>query len=70
MSAPEKLTYRVREVVALTGLSKSTVCRLIASGELPSLKVHGVRLVRAAALSSFLMSADSSLTFHLVPNPK
>jgi excisionase family DNA binding protein len=43
----QRLLYRPREVADITGMALSYVYRLIASGELPSLR-HG-RLVRVPA---------------------
>jgi excisionase family DNA binding protein len=43
----DRLLYRPREVAEITGMALSYVYRLIASGELPSLR-HG-RLVRVPA---------------------
>lgn len=41
----ERITYRVNEVLALTGLSRSTLYRLVAQGELPLVKVCGRTLI-------------------------
>jgi excisionase family DNA binding protein len=41
----ERLSYRVPEVCNLTGLSRSKIFQLIASGELPSKLVSGCRIV-------------------------
>lgn len=41
----ERLTYRVNEVLAMTGLSRSTLYRLVAQGELPLVKVCGRTLI-------------------------
>jgi excisionase family DNA binding protein len=57
MSEPEKLAYRVSELVALTGLSKTTIYRLLASGELRSFRLHGVRLVLKSEFDTFLAKA-------------
>ncbi len=57
MSTPEKITYRVKELVAATGLSKSTLWSLIYSGELPSFKLNGSRLVLKAELDAWLARA-------------
>lgn len=54
MPVPSKITYRVRELVAVTGLSKSTIYRLIADGTLRSFKLNGVRLVLASDLRELL----------------
>jgi excisionase family DNA binding protein len=52
--ADEKLTYRVKEIIALTGLSKSTIYRLLDSGELPSFIFRGLRLVLRTDLEAWL----------------
>ncbi len=41
----ERMTYRVNEVLAMTGLSRSTLYRLVAQGELPLVKVCGRTLI-------------------------
>jgi excisionase family DNA binding protein len=50
----ERLSYRVPEVQALTGLGRSTVYELIANGTLPSRLISGCRLVLRADLLTFL----------------
>lgn len=50
----ERITYRVNEVLALTGLSRSTLYRLVARGELPLVKVCGRTLVTRDDLETML----------------
>ncbi len=52
---PERITYRVNEVLALTGLSRSTLYRLVARGELPLVKVCGRTLVARDDLDAMLL---------------
>jgi excisionase family DNA binding protein len=52
MSNDELLT--VREVMARTKLSRSTVMSLIAAGELPSLTIRRARRVRSTSLSAWI----------------
>jgi excisionase family DNA binding protein len=59
-SSPERidpasrLTLRIDEVAATTGLSVSLVRALIRDGELPVVKVRSVPLVRTTDLRAFL----------------
>ncbi|MBI2517115.1 MAG: helix-turn-helix domain-containing protein [Opitutae bacterium] len=46
---------RLHEVAEYLRLSEKTVRRLIASGELPRLKVRGLILVRRSDLRAFLI---------------
>lgn len=55
MSEPEKISYRVKELIAVTGLSRSTLWTLIKRGEIPSFKLHGVRLVLRSELEAWLI---------------
>jgi len=50
----DRLAYRVSEVATLVGLSRSKTYLLIASGELPSVKIGGSRRVPADALRQWL----------------
>ena len=52
---------RAAEIARLLGISERTVRRWIASGELPSVKVGGSRLVARADLERTLSPAPSSL---------
>ena len=54
MSDPEKVAYRAKELAAATGLSKSTIYRLLESGELPSFKFRGMRMVLRSDLDAWL----------------
>ena len=57
-SLAERLAYRVPEVVALSGLSRSTIFELIGSGALPSRLISGCRLVLRDDLVRFLEGKD------------
>lgn len=59
MSAPDttKVSYRVKELVVATGLSRSTIYALLTSGELPSFKFHGNRLVLRSDLEAMFAKA-------------
>jgi len=50
----DKVTYRVREVVAATGLSKGKVHQLIGAGRLQVVRLDGVVLIPRAALERLL----------------
>ncbi|MCH8611902.1 helix-turn-helix domain-containing protein [Arsenicicoccus dermatophilus] len=46
--------YRVAEVAAYLGVSRSKVYELVRSGRLPSVKIDGVRRVRGADVMAFI----------------
>jgi excisionase family DNA binding protein len=50
----ERLTYRVREVIELTGLSQSTIYEMLDEGVLRSTKVRNIRLIYADSLRDVL----------------
>ena len=52
----EALAFRVPDIARVTGISISTVKRLIKTRELPSLRVGKCRLVRRRDLEKFLES--------------
>lgn len=54
------LTYTVPEVAQHLRLGRTTVYRLIGTGELPSIKVGGSRRVTASALQVFLEGLQSA----------
>jgi excisionase family DNA binding protein len=41
----ERMTFSLAEVQSMMGVSRSTICRAIASGELRTVKIRGRRLV-------------------------
>jgi excisionase family DNA binding protein len=49
-----RLVYSVREAEQATGLSRSTIYRLISNGRLKTVKVGARRLVPVAALTALL----------------
>lgn len=52
--AAPRLSYSVPEAARATGLGKTTLYALIGSGELPSSKIAGRRLISAADLLALL----------------
>lgn len=52
-------SYRPREVVEVTGLSISTVNRMLKDGRLPSVRLGGCVLVPAAELDRLLAGATA-----------
>ena len=50
----DRMTYRVNEVLALTGISRSTLYRLVARGELALVKVCGRTLIARTDLDAML----------------
>lgn len=61
----ERLTYRVHEAVALSGLSRLTIERRIGDGTLKSHKVGRARLIEAESLKAWLYGGEKSQ-----PEPK
>lgn len=55
----EKLLHGIPDVCFRTGLGRSKVCELIASGEIASVKVGKRRLVPATALETFVEKLTS-----------
>jgi excisionase family DNA binding protein len=51
-----KLALRVRDAATAIGLSRSSICKLMAMGRLPSTKVGGRRLVLRSDLEALLQS--------------
>lgn len=51
---PQRITYSVREVAALTGLGRSTIYVLLGQKKLTSLRVGGRRLIPHDALVALL----------------
>jgi excisionase family DNA binding protein len=49
----DQLLYRVPEACQLLGVSRSKLYLLIASGELPTVRVGGTRRVRASDLRDY-----------------
>ncbi|MBR7619962.1 helix-turn-helix domain-containing protein [Phenylobacterium sp. 20VBR1] len=45
MSYADKMAFRINEVVATTGLSRSTIYNLISQGRLRAVKAAGRRLI-------------------------
>lgn len=52
--APSKLSYSIREAVAATSLSRSTIYNHITAGRLRVVKIAGRTLIPADALLSFV----------------
>jgi excisionase family DNA binding protein len=50
----DRLTYRLDEVIRLTGLSRATLYRLSARRELPFIKICGRTLVARIDLEAFI----------------
>lgn len=57
-----RLTLGIAEVARALGVGRSTVYELMASGELPSLKVAGRRLVRVADLETLIVAKADEVT--------
>jgi excisionase family DNA binding protein len=50
----DRLTYRINEVVRLTGLSRATLYRLAARKELPLIKICGRTLIARSDLEALV----------------
>jgi excisionase family DNA binding protein len=57
----ERLLYRVPEVAAHLNISRSKVYELLASGNLPSVKIDRTRLVRGSDLRAYVDALEPSL---------
>ena len=51
------LAYRVNDAARVSGLSRSTINKLISAGKLPSIMVAGRRLIPTDALRALLRAA-------------
>lgn len=49
-----KIAYRIQDLMGILHISKETIYKLINSGELPSKKVGGTRLVEHGNLMTYL----------------
>lgn len=54
------MAVRTPDVARILNISQRSAQRLISTGELPSLRVGGIRLVRLKAVEKFLASRESS----------
>ena len=52
----DRLLYRVTEVAVFLNVSRSKVYELLASGDLPSVKIDRTRLVRGSDLHDYVES--------------
>jgi excisionase family DNA binding protein len=55
----DRLLYRVSEVALILNISRSKVCELFASGELESVKIDRIRLVRSSDLRAYVDQLDA-----------
>ncbi len=60
----DALLLKVPDVVACLGLSRAKVYELMASGELPSVRVGGSRRIRAEDLGTFVAGLDRAWPKH------
>jgi len=56
----DAMLLKVPDVVACLGISRAKVYELMASGELPSVRVGGSRRIRACDLERFVTGLDAS----------
>jgi len=52
----EKITLRVNEATAVSGLSRSTIYELLKAGKLRAVKIGGRRLILRESLQSLLQT--------------
>ncbi len=52
-SYPDKIAFRIDEAVRASGLSRSSLYLLIASGEVPAIKAGGRRLILRTDLEAY-----------------
>ena len=55
----EKVSYRTPMAAYVADISERTVQRYVASGELPSVRLGKIRLIRREALEKFLAARES-----------
>lgn len=55
---PRRIAYTIKEATAAIGLSRSTIYKLIASGELQTIRIGQRRLIRAEALNRLLTGSE------------
>ena len=55
---PSKIAYTIKDATAAIGLSKSTIYKLMASGELQTIRIGQRRLIRAEALKRLLTGSE------------
>lgn len=53
----DKLAYSVREASAALGISRATLCRLFASGQIPTFKIGCKTMMLRSSLEAFLHRA-------------
>lgn len=58
----EPLAYRVKDFARLTGLSESTIKRLIYSGQIKGLKIGRSMIIPAEAVKEFLAGQSQNET--------
>jgi excisionase family DNA binding protein len=58
--APMPIAVRVREACRLTGIGRSKLYELIASGEIKIVKVGAITLIPVASLTTFLQRRRDS----------
>jgi excisionase family DNA binding protein len=55
---PSKIAYTIKEATAAIGLSRSTIYKLMASGELQTIRIGQRRLIPARALNRLLTGSE------------
>lgn len=60
MNTETRLSYRPNEAARALGISRDTVFKLLASGDLRSLKIGQARLIPADSLRDFLADREAN----------
>ena len=55
---PNKIAYTIKEATVAIGLSRSTIYKLMASGELQTIRIGKRRLIRAEALNRLVTGCE------------
>ena len=56
----DRITVRVREACRITGIGRSKLYELIASGDIPTVKVGAITLIPIDGLKAFVVGARSN----------
>ena len=59
INGSECLAFNINEAARVSGLSRSSLYKLLAEGKLPSIKVAGRRLIKRSAIETLLTGEDS-----------
>ncbi len=66
----DAMLLKVPDVVVCLGVSRAKIYELMASGELPSVRVGGSRRIRAEDLDAFIAGLEVTWPEHLGARPR